>query len=236
MSSFPLRLRIDNLRHDGAKRFLSSVNSSECLDSCIQRVLKKLYLSPDWPHAHLPPARSVTLFLDDMGGVAYTSGSALDNDHKEIHFSMSYISEIAGDRATHEITGVLTHELVHCFQYNGKGQAPGGLIEGIADWVRLTSGLGPPWWEPDFPDKWDAGYSTTAYFLDYLETRFGHGTVRRINLWLRTRAYTGELWTTLLGRPVSQLWEDYKREKQPQKDKGSKTHNGDASFQEEVKE
>ena len=225
MTSFPLRIRIDNLRHDGAKRFLSSVNASTCLDSSCQRVLKRLYVSPDWKLARLPPARSVTLYLDDMDGVAYTSGSSLDNDHKEIHFSMSYISQIGGDRAGHEITGVLTHELVHCFQYNGKGQAPGGLIEGIADWVRLKSNLGPPWWQPDFPDRWDNGYSTTAYFLEYLDQRFSQGTgatVRGINLWLRDNKYSDDLWTSRLGAPVSQLWEQYKNEKKPKENEGSK--------------
>ena len=35
-------------------------------------------------------------------------------------------------RARHEIQGVLTHEMVHCFQYNAKETCPGGLIEGIA--------------------------------------------------------------------------------------------------------
>lgn len=36
-----------------------------------------------------PPTRSVTVFLEDMGGVAYTTGTDLDNDHKEIR---TYIS------------------------------------------------------------------------------------------------------------------------------------------------
>lgn len=38
--------------------------------------------------------------------------------------------------------GVCVHEMVHCWQWNAKGTCPGGLIEGIADYVRLRSGLG----------------------------------------------------------------------------------------------
>lgn len=63
-----------------------------------------------------------------MSGVAHTTGS---HTSKEIHFSLGYIVK-SRQRAKHEIIGVLTHEVVHCYQYNGKGAAPGGLIEGIA--------------------------------------------------------------------------------------------------------
>lgn len=72
----------------------------------------------------------------------------LDNDHKEIHFSLNYINSInPASRLTHEITGVLTHELVHCYQWDAHGTCPGGLIEGIADWVRLNCDLSPPHWK-----------------------------------------------------------------------------------------
>lgn len=66
-----------------------------------------------------------------MDGVAYTKGSDLDDDHKEIHFSTRHILNSKA-RAADEIRGVVTHEMVHCFQYNAKGTCPGGLIEGIA--------------------------------------------------------------------------------------------------------
>ena len=75
--------------------------------------------------------RSVTIVLENMGGVAYTKGNELDDDHKEIHISTSYI-EHCHNRAREELLGVLVHEMVHCFQFNGKGTCPGGLIEGIA--------------------------------------------------------------------------------------------------------
>lgn len=41
----------------------------------------------------------------------------------------------------------MVHEMVHCWQRNAHGTAPGGLIEGIADWVRLKAGLVPPHWK-----------------------------------------------------------------------------------------
>lgn len=145
-----------------------------------------------------------------MDGVAYTTGSDLDDDHKEIHFSSDYISHIDSSRRTDEILGVLTHEMVHCFQWNAKGTCNGGLIEGIADWVRLNSNLSPPHWRQEATGDWDAGYQHTAYFLQYVEERYGEGTIRRLNEKLRKDKYDDKsCWTELIGRPVDQLWRDY---------------------------
>ena len=79
-----------------------------------------------------------------MDGIANTAGSELDNDHKEINFSLDYISRLPDDRAQNEILGVIRHEMVHCWQYDACGTAPGGLIEGISDFVRMKAGVGAP--------------------------------------------------------------------------------------------
>ncbi|WDK17460.1 plant Basic Secretory protein [Colletotrichum graminicola] len=205
-----LRLEVRDLNDPAAVRFLSAVNAGNALATAVRSVLTLLYESPSCHTTHVPSTRSVTLILRHMDGVAYTTGSDLDDDHKEIHFSLSYIASIAAERRTDEIMGVLTHEMVHCFQYNAHGTCPGGLIEGIADWVRLNAHLSPPHWKRDASGNWDGGYQHTGYFLDYLESRFGAGTVRRINEKLRIHLYKEkEFWTELLGRPVEQLWKDY---------------------------
>jgi hypothetical protein len=205
-----IRFEIRDLSHAGASLFLSAVEASSIVTSSIQTVLRSLYLSPSNPTTTAPPTRSVTLILRDMSGVAYTTGTELDNDHKEVHFSLHYIAGIKPERLADELTGVIVHELVHCFQYNGLGTCPGGLIEGVADWVRLRRGLAPPHWKRHADGKWDGGYERTAYFLDYLEERFGEGTVRRLNEKLRVQRYEEKaFWTELVGRPVEQLWADY---------------------------
>ncbi|RDW79689.1 hypothetical protein BP6252_04327 [Coleophoma cylindrospora] len=205
-----LRLEVRDLNHDGSQAFLSSVVASKALAQAVQNVLRLLYASPKSPTTTVPPTRSVTLILRGMGGVAYTTGSELDSDHKEIHFSLDYINGIATERKQHEIMGVLTHEMVHCYQYNAFGTCPGGLIEGIADWVRLNSDLSPPHWKKVTSGKWDQGYQNTGYFLQYLEERFGPGLVQRANEKLRiTRYHEKGFWTELCGRPVEQLWGDY---------------------------
>ncbi|EAQ87997.1 hypothetical protein CHGG_04616 [Chaetomium globosum CBS 148.51] len=221
-----LRLKIQDLDHPGAAKFLNSVNSATVLSTAVNNVLRLLYKSPSEKHTTVPPTRSVTLVLRDMGGVAYTTGflltqlpllhptrkTDLDNDHKEIHFSLNYINSINPvSRLTHEITGVLTHELVHCYQWDAEGTCPGGLIEGVADWVRLNCDLSPPHWKKEVEG---------AYFLQYLEQRFGEGTIRRLNDELRRHKYECEaFWPGLLGRSVEKLYGDYVKK---EKDDGQK--------------
>ncbi|KAI0199204.1 BSP-domain-containing protein [Astrocystis sublimbata] len=210
-----LRLHLNEVSDPGTSIFLSSINPSTLLPSAVSRVQKALYVHPHGEF-HMPSTRSVTLIVRPMDGVAYTTGIDLDPEqHKEINLSSRYVASISTERRDHEIEGVIVHELVHCYQYNGHGHAPGGLIEGIADWVRLGAGLAPPHWKKSdgVHGKWDAGYQHTAYFLQYLEDRFGEGTVRRLNEGLRTAKYEEKpFWTKILGRPVEQLWEDYKKE------------------------
>ncbi|KAJ4421591.1 hypothetical protein N0V85_000118 [Neurospora sp. IMI 360204] len=212
-----LRLEIRDLDHPGAAKFLGAVNASTLLSDAVKNVQRLLYRSAADKHTTCPPTRSVTVILRDMDGVAYTTGTDLDPDHKEIHFSLSYIAahipSTPPSRLPAELTGVLTHELVHCYQWDAHGSAPGGLIEGIADWVRLNCDLSPPHWkrEVKIDDPWDKGYQHTAYFLQYLEEQFGEGTVRRINEGLRsTREYEAkEFWVRLLGQEVEELWGEY---------------------------
>ncbi|KAM7183781.1 Peptidase of plants and bacteria domain containing protein [Rhypophila sp. PSN 637] len=206
-----LRLEIRDLQHPGALKFLASVNAASLMSAAVRNVQRHLYRSPADVSTNPPGTRSVTVVLRDMDGVAFTTGKELDDDHKEIHLSLRYIHSVSPhSRLSDEITGVLTHELVHCYQWNARGTCPSGLIEGIADWVRLRCGLSPPHWKRETDGTWDKGYEHTAYFLDFLEQRFGPGTVRRINEKLRRNRYMGEeFWTGLLGFSIEKLWKDY---------------------------
>jgi len=94
-----------------------------------------------------------------------------------------------------EVRGVIVHELTHSWQWSCNGTPP-GLIEGtlspaqthvgIADFVRLRADLAPPHWNPATKDgkKWDSGYETTAYFLDYVDREVYQGFVACVNEWL----------------------------------------------------
>ena len=145
--------------------------------------------------------QTVNLFIDVMGGVAY----AIDN---EIHVSNDYIGNYSGD-VRREITGVLYHEMAHIWQWNGNGQTPGGLIEGIADFVRLKANYAPSHWvQAGQGDRWDQGYDVTAKFLDYCNG-LRNGFVAELNKKMKT-GYSAQYFVDLLGKTVDQLWKDYK--------------------------
>ncbi|GLJ24692.1 hypothetical protein SUGI_0472260 [Cryptomeria japonica] len=118
----------------------------------------------------------VTLIVESMDGIAYTSGD-------QIHLSADY--------------------------WNGQGNAPSGLIEGVADYVRLTAALSSPQWvKPGGGDKWDQCYDVTAYFLQYCDS-VSSGFVAKLNAKLASGWNVG-FFNDLTGKSVDQLWSDYK--------------------------
>ena len=208
-----LRVECHDLNHEGAEIFFSNTVISRDFSAAVSAVQSTLY-KPSQSNSHIRPVRSVTLILRSMDALAYTTGSELDDEHKEIHFNLAYISKIPAEpnsRRKDEIQGVLVHEMVHCWQWDAYGTAPGGLIEGIADFVRLKAGLAPPHWKKkERCDKWDQGYQHTGYFLDWIETQYGEGSVRRINEALMNKRYDEEkFWEGLFGKKVQILWDEY---------------------------
>ncbi|CBI22516.3 hypothetical protein VitviT2T_003589 [Vitis vinifera] len=145
--------------------------------------------------------QKVSLIIENMDGVAYASNN-------EIHVNANYIGSYSGDVKT-EFTGVLYHEMTHIWQWNGNGQTPGGLIEGIADYVRLKANYAPSHWvQPGQGNRWDQGYDVTARFLDYCNS-LRNGFVAELNKKMRS-GYSADFFVELLGKTVDQLWTDYK--------------------------
>ncbi|KAF8514324.1 plant basic secretory protein [Hysterangium stoloniferum] len=204
-----LSLKIDDLSDPAIEILLTHVKPYEAMRNAVIQVLESLYTIETQPRN----VASITLILRDFAGAAHAIGNAANNADKEIHFSTRHI-QASISRAQQEILGVLTHEMVHCFQYDAQGTCPAGLVEGIADFVRLRSGLNPPHWthsRPSGSDKWDDGYAKTAWFLDWVEQVHGVGVVRAINEGMRKSKYeNGQVWRDVTGRSVDDLWVAYK--------------------------
>ncbi|WJX21201.1 hypothetical protein P8452_10663 [Trifolium repens] len=185
----------------GGVRFRDQIGAqyaTQTLDSATQFIWKVFQQNTP---ADRKTVQKVSLFVDDMDGVAYTSNN-------EIHLSARYVNSYSGD-LKNEITGVLYHEMTHVWQWNGNGQANGGLIEGIADYVRLKANYAPSHWvKPGQGNKWDHGYDATARFLDYCNG-LRNGFVAELNKLMRN-GYSDQFFVQLLGKTVDQLWKDYK--------------------------
>ncbi|XVE66773.1 hypothetical protein DITRI_Ditri08aG0105800 [Diplodiscus trichospermus] len=151
---------------------------------------------------------SVSLFIVDN----LSPDRVAETLNNEIRVNDKYIQ--AGDQLKPGFNGVLYHEMAHVWQWNGNGQrdnTTGGLIEGIADFVRLKANYIPAGWaKPGDGNRWYDGYSVTARFLDYCEG-LKPGFVAELNKKMRD-GYSTDFFFQLLGKTVDQLWTDYKNQ------------------------
>lgn len=147
-----------------------------------------------------------------MDGVAYTIRDS--TGHRiETHLSSTYLSDLyhsknGAELLKREIPGIVHHEFGHAFQWDAHGSAPGALIEGIADFVRVKSGYAPLGWkvpEPSPDTKWDEGSAT--WFLIWLDDQFP-GLPKRLNQAM-FRKFHEDVFYVLTGRSVGSLWKEY---------------------------
>ncbi|CAA7268062.1 unnamed protein product [Cyclocybe aegerita] len=205
LSQWPIpkfNLRIEDLDHEGADIFLGAVKPKEALREAVMASFNHLYTLQTVPRN----VKTITLVLRSMGGVAHTTGGM---SHKEIHYSLEYV-KVKADVAREEIMGVLVHEVVHCYQHTAHGTCPGGLIEGIADYVRLRDGRAPAHWRQSSNGCWDAGYDTTGYFLDWIESNHESATISKLNALMKSCKYNEEiLFKEVTWKSVNDLWSQY---------------------------
>ncbi|KAF4364350.1 uncharacterized protein LOC115702994 [Cannabis sativa] len=186
---------------NGGIRFNNDIGaeySKQTLTTATEFIWRLFQQNTDADRKNVP---KITLIIEDIDGVAFATNG-------EIHVSARYIGGYTGD-LKREISGVLFHENTHIWQWNGKGQTPGWLIEGIADFVRLKSGYVPGHWvKPGQGSKWDKGYDVTARFLDYCND-LRNGFVAELNKKM-SNGYSDNFFVELLGKNIEQLWNDYK--------------------------
>lgn len=148
------------------------------------------------------PQDFVQLYIDVHadGAIAVTSGNI-------INMSSIFIQNYDGD-VKWGFTSILYHEMTHVFQWLPEN-APDGLIEGIADYTMLKANYFPPGQaKPGDGDNWDQGYDVTARFLEYCESLLDK-FVAQLNKKMKD-SYNDSYFIDLLGKPVDQLWQEYK--------------------------
>jgi hypothetical protein len=146
--------------------------------------------------------RKVTFVIDpEYKGVAATSGGVV-----------SYSPEWF--RKHPEDVDVVTHEVMHIVQAYPNGSEPGWLTEGIADYVRYAFGVdnaGANWKLPPYAasQSYTQSYRITARFLAWLEKKVKPGIVKALDGSMRSQKYTPQIWQTLTGKSLDELWSSY---------------------------
>jgi len=109
---------------------------------------------------------------------------------------------------------VVTHEVMHIVQNYGRSLGPGWLTEGIADFARYKFGVdnaGSKWSLPELKPthSYKNSYRITARFFAWIESSGKLGTIQTVDKSLRARTYTAEIWKTITGKNLDELWADY---------------------------
>lgn len=107
-----------------------------------------------------------------------------------------------------EAFGMSHFLLAHMYQHVPDG-APGWIISGKADFVRLRSGLVDPS-DRSPGGGWTDGFQTTAFFLDWL-TSSDADFVYELNQRMDPGGpgYTDEIFLDLTGTELPLLWDEY---------------------------
>ncbi|MEH3113795.1 basic secretory protein-like protein [Pedobacter terrae] len=187
---------------------LTFISKDPDLDPTVRKNLIATYFEiyPTLVKIFNPKSTHDVLFVVDTAykAVAEASGN-------RILFSAGYMKAHPTD------IDVVTHETMHIVQGYGYSAGPVWLTEGIADYVRYKFGVdnvGSRWSLPAYNAKqnYTNSYRITARFFAWLEQNVKPGLIAALDQQLRAHQYTTQSWTTLTGKSVDQLWDDYSKE------------------------
>jgi hypothetical protein len=172
-------------------------------------VCKVLYRAPE----EVRDATHLTLLIEHaVGDVAWKAG---DGGDITVMISTDHMQNVAneGRDVAEEIKGVLFHEMTHMYQHDDSdgGGVDIGLIEGIADFVRISAGYPPHRSQPNPNGNWDSGYTTTAYFLLWVDEQY-EDFVYQLNLSMSNKdqmTWSPDSFRTITGKSADELWSDY---------------------------
>jgi len=162
--------------------------------------------------AEVPYIAKITLIVEYFDGVAWKAGNPPEiTVCISSHYLQTYYD--SGKDLLWEISGILYHELTHGYQFDDGGRYSelSGLIEGIADTVRLFAGYIDPA-SQHHGGHWTSGYKTTAFFFAWIEQTKHQGFLYELNQSLDPDDGIDWTWDeieTITGESVSTLWEEY---------------------------
>lgn len=154
----------------------------------------KLANKLSYPNYQAPQQISIN-FTTDADTVAYASGNA-------ITLGAGWF------RANPDDAGAAIHEAVHVLQSYSQNPPPGWLVEGIADWARYYVYQDQVVSPPGSTASYTEGYRTSAYFLQWIQTRYTKPDfVRTINIAAHNGTYADTIFVQQTGKTIDQLWQ-----------------------------
>ncbi|CAN0880952.1 hypothetical protein LINGRAHAP2_LOCUS13944 [Linum grandiflorum] len=145
----------------------------------------------------------ISLVIQDM-----PENSPPSYTKNEIHVNANFLGSYKGN-IRREFVGIVYHHVASIWQWNGVGEAPKGLVSGIAEFARMDARYGTSQKvRPGDGNRWDQGDGVTCRFLEYCN-QMRKGFVRDLNRKMRY-GYTNAYFFDLLGKSVDQVWKDYK--------------------------
>jgi len=113
-----------------------------------------------------------------------------------------------------EDVDLLTHELMHVVQGYGYNVPARWLTDGIADYGRYTFGINNEksgWTLTPFKagQSYNNTYRIAARFLVWTEKRKNKKVVEELDSALRNNSYQPEIWISLTGKTLDDLWLEY---------------------------
>lgn len=171
--------------------------------SAYDRFIDEFFVTyPAMAAAYNPGApRDVRLTFDPTyDGVAAAGGT-------HIKVSASWFADHHAD------TDVIVHEGFHLVQAYS-GDVPGWATEGLADYVRWSTGNynhASCWTLQRYTpgQHYTDGYGVTARFFLWLATEYGPGIPEHLDEALRTGTYDDGFWIAETGESIDALWEAY---------------------------
>ncbi len=145
------------------------------------------------------PRHTIRMTLkNNYRGVAATAGGRITGSVK---FFKAHPDDV----------GAMVHETVHCVQSYRRGNNPGWLVEGIADYIRFFK-FEPGKLRPLSPNRarYNGSYRVTAAFLAFVCDKHDKEFVRKLNAIMRAGKYKEDVWKDLTGKTVQELEGEWK--------------------------
>lgn len=153
---------------------------------------------------YTPPKRLTLVFKKEQGPPAFATGTG--GEAATISINNRWITAHPDD------FGMVIHEMTHVIQgYSRRGEKPGWLVEGIADYIRFWRYEPDPARRPINREKasYRDSYRTTAAFLAWVGARYDRRLVYRLDQAMRAGTYNADLWKTITGKDVDTLWAEF---------------------------